>query len=125
MNDRLVFQTVVIHGSLSFDLYHDSSTFASMILLRNALDAMENGEPFHVTVVTCDLERGTGGKIVKYGPVVLNQPRKKSGTGTRKRISKLRNNNFNNTRTIRLLGSDQIRTIHVPLIVEFNGTRVI
>ena len=96
-----------------------------MILLRNALDIIDNGEPFHVTVVTCDLERNTGGKIVKFGPAVLNQPQKQSRKKGKVPIQKLRNNRHNNTRTIRLIGSNQIRTIHVQLITELNGEKVI
>ncbi|HMT28031.1 MAG TPA: hypothetical protein PKD91_02005 [Bacteroidia bacterium] len=100
-----------------------------MIPLRNALDIMDTGEPFHVTVVTCDLERNTGGKIIKFEPVVLNQQRRsKPGTGTKSKkpkIRKHRNNWEHNTRTIRILASAQIRTIHVQLITEFNGEKVI
>jgi hypothetical protein len=100
-----------------------------MILLRNALDIMDTGEPFHVTVVTCDTERNTGGKIIKFGPAVLNRTRRKkfkSGKGNKPpKVLKRRNNEVHNTRTIRLLGSEQIRTIHVQLITEFNGEKVI
>jgi hypothetical protein len=96
-----------------------------MLLLRNALDIMNTGEPFHVTVVTCDLERNTGGKIVKFGPAILNQPRRGKQSGITRQPLKHRNNIYNNTRTIRILGSEQIRTIHVQLITEFNGEKVI
>jgi hypothetical protein len=54
-----------------------------MILLRNVLDTIDTGEPFHVTVVTCDLERNTGGKLVKFGPAVLNQSWRKKGKSSK------------------------------------------
>ncbi len=100
-----------------------------MILLRNALDIMDTGEPFHVSVVSCDLERNTGGKIIKMGPAILNQLRRIKARTNKiakpYKPKKHRNNYDHNTRTIRLLGSDQIRTIHVQLITEFNGEKVI
>lgn len=90
---------------------------------------MDSGEPFSVKVVTCDIERNTGGKIVTFEKAILNQPRRKKYKPSNKtkifKPKKHRNNYDHNTRTIRLLGSDQIRTIHVQLITEFNGEQVI
>lgn len=90
---------------------------------------MDTGEPFHVTVVTCDVERNTGGQIIKFGPVTLNQPRRKKASAHRRvkifKPKKHRNNYDHNTRTIRILGTHQIRTIHVQLITEFNGEKII
>jgi hypothetical protein len=96
-----------------------------MILLRNVLDEIESGEPFHLTVITCDQKRNTGGKIVRFGPAILNQVSKKKRKSSKPVTTVRRNNNYNNTRTIRLLGSEEIRTIHVQLITEFNNQRVI
>ncbi|RVU01129.1 hypothetical protein EOD41_10755 [Mucilaginibacter limnophilus] len=70
--------------------------------------------PFSITAVTCDLERNRGGERHEYPKAVLTTP----GGG------KKQYHNRNSTRRIKLIPSDQIRTIDPLLITRFNGKEV-
>jgi hypothetical protein len=94
-----------------------------------ALEIMNGKVPFHVGVCTYDAQRQTGGDLIVYGPAVLNRNRKKTKKSNApdhgvKPNLKRRNNDENETLTIRIVGTSIIKTIHKQLIYQFNGVRV-
>jgi hypothetical protein len=109
------------------------------ILLRDALKEMEtavDGMPcrFSVTAISYDEQRGTGGEILEYKNVCLNDAkinfkhvvpveyRREQPI----RITQNRNPHHreNKTKNVRL-ANGQIRKIHLRFITHFNGVNVI
>lgn len=95
---------------------------------------MDGGEPFSMTFVTADRKKGTGGEIIR----VANWVKARSSTGDgistndkKKDVNKLilgkNPNHFKNkTRNIRNLRDHKmIRKVHIRLICEFNGKKVV
>lgn len=83
---------------------------------------------FSCTVITCDLDRDTGGEILTLHNVRLNKISKaakvKKENKTEEDISILPNERKNATRNL-LLPNGQVRKIHIYLIIKFNGQEVI
>lgn len=100
-----------------------------MIFLNDVLKAMEeldqnnNLKPFSIEVVTADRSRRTGGEILSIENAVLTR------TSKEKRDSAIqtgsRNHYKNSTRNIKVLGTDQVRCIHIRLITKFNNHQVV
>jgi hypothetical protein len=97
-----------------------------MIALREVLFQMDSETPFKVRVVKCNRIKKTGGEIREY-TAVLNQP-KRNNSGKKFNaadFARRSNVNDNGTLTIRLMGTEDVRTIHKRLIRKFNGQQVI
>ncbi len=107
------------------------------IRLSEVLDQMEQldefGMPvkFQIKFVTADRKRGTGGEIIEIkdgrkcvgkrkGKVVFDMRKTVSAAP---RIPKDPHHWVNSTRNI-LLPNGLIRTVHIRLIIEFNGKKV-
>lgn len=70
--------------------------------------------PFEITACTFDIARKTGGEKVTYSNAVLCP-----GAGDKKRY-----NHANGVRNIKLLDSNEIRSINPLLIIMINGQKV-
>lgn len=87
---------------------------------------MESPQPFNIEVINCNRTKKTGGERKKYGPAVLNHYKKtKPTSGTEFAPKRFSNVNDNGTLTIRLIKSDEIRTVHKRLIRTFNNQTVL
>lgn len=106
-----------------------------MISLKQVLSDIEQFDPFtkepktfSCTVITCDIERDTGGEILTLHKVRLHKISKKAikerENKTEESISILPNEMKNATRNL-LLPNGQTRKIHIHLIIKFNGQEVI
>lgn len=109
------------------------------ILLRDALTQMEqtvDGKPcrFSITAISYDEQRGTGGELLEFKDVCLNdvktnfkhavplEHRREQPV----RISAIRNPHHRENKTKNLRHSNgQVRKIHLKLITHFNGINVI
>lgn len=76
------------------------------IHLNEVLKEMKSGEPFDVTVCTCDEQRKRGGEIQEFKGVTVQ------GTDYKNSIRRI------------LLPSQKIREVHIRLIMFFNGKKV-
>lgn len=92
-----------------------------IISLDEALKIMEQVDaegkpvPFSITAITCDLNRARGGERLTFKAAVL----------TKKDNSDRKAYHFrHNTRNIKGVASNQIRSIHPLLITHFNGKEV-
>ncbi|MDJ1500461.1 hypothetical protein [Xanthocytophaga agilis] len=98
-----------------------------MIKLSEALMQMEQGETFSCKFVTFNQRRKTGGEIIEIQEARLfrqsasTPEEKKESSGK----SKSPNHWANSTRNILILPSEQIRKLHIRLLIEFNGFKVI
>ena len=79
---------------------------ADLISLNDVLAAMRTGDPFDVTVCTCDEGRKRGGEILELTNVTVQ------GSDYKNAIRRL------------LLPNQKIREIHIRLIMFFNGKKV-
>lgn len=112
-----------------------------MISIPEILKHLESGKPFSCRVISFDQKRGTGGKIKFYEEAKLVQkeevPTEKAGrplTAFEQKQAKIevlkKNPNHRKwyTRNIRILHNGletmEIKKIHPPLIIEFNGQKV-
>jgi hypothetical protein len=109
------------------------------ILLRDALKEMEtavDGMPcrFSVTAISYDEQRGTGGEILEYKDVCLNDAKiqfKHAVPVEHRReqpirVTEVRNPHHRENKTKNLrLANGQIRKIHLRFITHFNGVNVI
>lgn len=80
--------------------------------------------PFSITFCTADQTKGTGGEIIQYQKAVWNVAGGKI-TAPQKVMSE-RNPNHDRHATINIRGldSDQIRKVHLHLILTINGYSV-
>lgn len=85
-----------------------------IITLKDCLKQMQNGFPFTVTVVKADRKRGSGGEMRTYVNCILKHSPKDSVA-----------NHFQHQTRNLLLANKELRKIHIRLIVQFNGARVI
>ena len=122
--------------SLSFFQVRRGWNFASMIAnsvrLTEVLRQMEEGEErFSIRFVTADKRRKTGGKIEEWHNCQLS--RRRLAVGERPRAaraaeesaSRLPAHYQNATRNIVQGKSSQVRKVHIWLILEFNGQKVV
>jgi hypothetical protein len=107
-----------------------------MIALGQVLEQMEaidrkgNAVPFDVKFVTANEKTGEGGDIKHYPFAVMltNRSNRVNASDKPKAIAHRRkkaNHWENATRNIQLLGSGKIKKIHIWLITEFNGEKVV
>ncbi len=92
------------------------------------LDHLDSGQPCNLVVIAANRQANTGGDEMVFKaakkyiqkPKVheLLQPKESSG-----KESKNPNHFYNSTRNI-LLPNSEIKTIHIRLIIEFNGKQV-
>jgi hypothetical protein len=106
-----------------------------MITLKAILAEIQTFDPitkepktFSCTVITCDLERNTGGEILTLHNVRLNKlTRKAKEIQQQKKEESLSirpNEKKNDSRNL-LLPNGLTRKIHIHLIIKFNGQEVI
>jgi hypothetical protein len=108
-----------------------------IITLREVLGEMEKRErPFSVTFITLDRKRKTGGDVVTIDngmlsgsnneksetqkPLSLTNEIQRMTTEVYSTETRNPNHFVNRTRNIRILGTSQIRKLHIRLIIEFN-----
>jgi hypothetical protein len=99
------------------------------IPLSQALKEIDSGKPFDISVVTADVNRGTGGAIRSYAKHVkhIAQRLSKKEAARAESLSAVPRNpkHFkNSTRNIYDPQKGVVRKIHIRLIVTFNGIRV-
>lgn len=98
------------------------------IAIMEDTDAKGVPRPFSIMFCTADESRQTGGDIIRYEQAVwhINGGRIKTATTEPKaakpgKKGKSPNHNANWTRNIRALNADQIRKLHIHLILEINN----
>lgn len=104
-----------------------------LIPLSEVLKEMDKKELIKsISFVTADRKRGTGGELVTLKNVIqtgrTSKEGKTSGSGestTEDRPARNPNHWKNQTRNLRIAKSNQVRKVHIRLITEFNGQRVI
>ncbi|HEX8506354.1 MAG TPA: hypothetical protein VF630_13380 [Hymenobacter sp.] len=105
---------------------------ANSVRLTEVLRQMEEGEErFSIRFVTADKRRKTGGKIEEWHRCQLSrrrqagveQPRVPQPVGDPD--SRLPSHYQNATRNLVQGNSSQVRKIHIWLILEFNGQKVV
>ena len=88
---------------------------------------MNNGKPFTCEYITFDENRKTGGDCRRIQAVVLNKKGERPLTDNEKKTTIKKKKRY--TRNVQMLVDghpvDQIRTLHIPLIIKFNGESVI
>jgi hypothetical protein len=113
---------------------------------RDMLEVMETGKAFSLKCVSYDRKRNTGGKVKQYKEAILVQATKEAKANARRNLTpkELRALDERNTprtkpknphhqrfytRNIRILQDGHPtqlqRKIHPPLVIEFNGKRVV
>ncbi len=100
------------------------------IELTEVIDHMEALMPFDITYVTADKKRGTGGDIKQCrGWVKCDLSSQPEPILRKNKISyaeaKDPNHRLHKTRNIMNPVTREIRKLHLRLIVEFNGKRVV
>jgi len=110
-----------------------------MITIKNILSYMESGKPFSLTLISYDRKRKKGGQKISYPEAILVQKEQKQTNRTltkieqqKQQLAKLKKNPNHRkwyTRNIRILQDGHhtslIKCIHPPLIIEFNGEKVV
>lgn len=91
------------------------------------LEIMNNGQPFTCELITYDEKRKTGGLHRRLQAQVL--PQEKAGRKLTPAEQQKQSTGKRHIRRVQLLVDDypvnQIRTIHIPLIIKFNGESVV
>lgn len=101
-----------------------------IIHLKDALDQMNEPKRFSFSFVTCDINRKTGGDIIKLEDVILSFNENKAGklgfekpepnvTGFSKRA-----NHYEHASRNVLLKNGMRKKFHIRLLLEFNGQKV-
>jgi hypothetical protein len=108
-----------------------------VVTVKEILQAMEAGETFSLTVISYNRKEKAGGKLVEYHEARLHKRGEADGTGGRSSTKvetmqeTLKNPEHRKwyTRNIQILQdgfpTSIIRKIHPPLIIEFNGKKVV
>lgn len=101
-----------------------------VIQLREVLDTIESGKPFDITFITADRKKGTGGEIKRYtGWVKCDLAAMPEPVLRRNRIPvnslKEAAHRLHKTKNIMNPVTRDIRKVHIRLITEFNGKRVV
>lgn len=101
-----------------------------VIQLKEVIDGIESGKPFDIVFVTADRKKGTGGEIKRYKNWVkcnleaMPEPilrRNKMEIGS----YKMPQHQEHKTKNIMNPVTRDIRKVHIRLITEFNGKRVV
>lgn len=102
---------------------------SDFIQLGEVIHRMDSGERFSIRIVQADVKRGRGGKLVDYVNCFKEGTGKKStpapAIASTPGSAKFPNHFDNSTRNIRIMGTRDIRKVHLRLITRFNGKRVI
>lgn len=101
-----------------------------VITLEKVLQFMDTGQSFNITYVTADERRGTGGKIIRYdGWQKCNLETVPEVILRRNKVfelaKKIKREGLAKNRLIINPATHDIRTVHIRLICEFNGKRVV
>lgn len=101
-----------------------------IIHLKDALCEMNEPKPFSISFVTCDVNRKSGGEIIKFENVILSiNESRSSGLGFNSpdpaltSFSKDPNHYEHATRNL-LLKNGMRKKFHIRLLLEFNGQKV-
>ncbi len=92
---------------------------------------MENGKEFSIRFYTANKSTGKGGQRIEVEKAVLHKKKKDTNPNDAQSVEttthKRRNPQHyrNATRNIKIVSSGQIRKVHIWLITEFNGKKVI
>jgi hypothetical protein len=101
----------------------------NVIELYEAIQLIDTGEPFSLTYVTADRNKGTGGQIKKVTNWVkcdlATVPEPILRRNKMFEASKNPNHQQHKTKNIMNPATRDIRKVHVRLITEFNGKRVV
>ncbi|MGB4776421.1 MAG: hypothetical protein WBP45_14690 [Daejeonella sp.] len=96
--------------------------------LMQMQDLLANGKPkpFSIAFVTADLNRDTGGEVIIYEKAILSRLRYERGNfkATADGHIKTPFHRKNRTRNICAVGTDEVRKLHIDLILEINGRSV-
>jgi hypothetical protein len=105
-----------------------------IITLSEVLEHMQSGAPFAITYCTADRKRGTGGKlrhipqanICKLSAMPANILRRNGiSVTTLGSDTRWADHHAHKTRNIYVPKSQEIKKLHIKLITEYNGKRVI
>lgn len=101
-----------------------------IIHLKDALKEIDEPKPFSIAFVTCDINRKSGGEIIRLDNVILSFNENKAEklgfempeaavTGFSKRA-----NHYENASRNVLLQNGLRKKFHIRLLLEFNGKKV-
>ncbi len=108
-----------------------------VIRLKEVLQRLDtSAEPFSISYVKLDRRKKKGGEIVRFEKCLATRSRAKGTRSDKIRIIKIQpspepkatkkpNHFANATRNVQVLPSFVIRKLHIWLILEFNGMKVI
>lgn len=105
-----------------------------IITLSEALEHMQSGATFSITYVTADRKRGTGGKLLhipqanicKLSAIPANILRRNGISAvTLSNDRRWADHHAHKTRNIYVPNTQQIKKLHIKLITEYNGKRVL
>jgi len=98
------------------------------IPLAQVLKQIHSGETFDIEVATCDVRRGTGGKLMAYPKCIKHLSQTVKSTSKLKaatnKAPKNPNHQQNSTINLYLTQLREVRTVHIRLITRFNGKLV-
>jgi signal peptidase I len=103
-------------------------TIADACAVMAEMDRFKRLKPFSVTFVSYNKRTGKGGDIVRYPNCYL---RVVNNTGSRiikdfkKNATHQPNHWQNSTRNFEVIGTNQIKKLHIWLMLEFNGMEVV
>jgi hypothetical protein len=105
---------------------------AKDITLKEVLNAMDAGEAFSMSFITCDHTKGTGGEMItvararKHDWLSPADRKKQAALQPQGKMIKKDPRHFDNsTRNIMLLNNSDIRKVHIRLIRKFNDRIVL
>lgn len=101
-----------------------------MYTFRTMLQEMNTGRPFTCRFITYDQARKRGGDVRTVQAQILEPPNTKARPFTPAEASERKTKLLpRHARRVALLvdghPTEQIRTLHIPLIIEFNGKPVV
>lgn len=109
-------------------LYRGTIDLGSVLDIMDTYDRRGRAMPFSLVTVTYNDAMGTGGEILYYPKAQLAVLDKSNRIASGPRVQKLSNKNpnhwVNGTRNIRPYDDNQVRTIHIWLILQFNEMEV-
>lgn len=102
------------------------------ITLENVLEKMDAGKKFSIGIRTYDHRKEAGGQYIFIEEAVKHNyrlPSERNSMAKREernsRIQRNPNHYDNSTRNIKVLANGNLIKVHIRLIVEFNGCKVL
>lgn len=98
-----------------------------MYTYRSMLAEMNAGRPFTVRFITYDKRRQRGGQVRQVQAQVIEKPTASADQPPASAPSRSPGQARHTRRVVLLVDghrTEQVRTLHIPLIVEFNGQAV-